>query len=165
MTAAVAAELTADRERELTRLVHLECRLIDEGRLDEWLDLWAPECRYFVPSGDYVESPLRVALVRDDRDRLEERVFRLTHSDAHAQEPRSRTTHLVANVEVEATGEDAFTVHCVSVVVEVRNDYQEVYSGRTRYVIGREAGGLRIREKTVHQLRNDQLLGNVTFIL
>jgi ethylbenzene dioxygenase beta subunit len=155
----------ASDEREVNRFVYREARLIDERRFDEWLELWDTECRYFIPANDYADSPLRVSVVRDNRHRLEERVFRLTHADAHAQEPFSRTTHQLSNVESEWAGEDLIEVNCVSTLFEVRNDYQEIYSGRTQYLLRLSEGRFHIQSKTVNLTRNNQLLGNLTFLI
>lgn len=150
---------------EVAAFVHREARLIDEQRYEEWLSLWAPTCSYFAPANDFEKSPLKVALIRDDRDRLEERIHRLTHAGAHAQEPRSRTTHYLTNLEIKKVDE-VIEVECASMIIEVRGEFQEIYGGRTRYALSRaEDGRMSIKEKTVLLTRNQQALGNLQFLL
>jgi 3-phenylpropionate/cinnamic acid dioxygenase small subunit len=165
MSPAVASITTVPLTDEVASFVYREARLIDEQRFEDWLRLWASECSYFAPANDFEKSPLKVALIRDDRDRLEERIYRLTHSGAHAQEPRSRTTHYLSNLEL--TGRDSdIAVEAASMIIEVRGESQEIYGGRTRYLLGRgDDGRLLIREKTVLLTRNQQMLGNLTFLL
>jgi len=58
-------------------LLH-EARLLDEGRFDDWLSLFTPDARYWVPSEPDHASPLdTVSLIYDDRQLLETRVRRL----------------------------------------------------------------------------------------
>src|SRR4051812_34884709 len=105
---------------EAETFLYREARLLDERRFQEWLDLFAAECLYWVPTGES-DSPLEPSLIFDDRPRLEERVFRLLDTRAYAQRPPSRTQHNVSNVEVsepDATG--AVEVRCNALIVELR---------------------------------------------
>src|SRR4029077_1824519 len=82
-------------------LLH-EARLLDEGRFGEWLALFTPDARYWVPSEPDQKSPLdTVSLIYDDRRLLETRVRRLASPRIYSQEPRSRTSRVVTNVTIE----------------------------------------------------------------
>ena len=77
-------------------LLEREARLLDQGRFEEWLELYAPECLYWVPGTPDGGDPRReVALAFDDRRQLESRIFRLRTGYAWSQVPPSRTVHLV----------------------------------------------------------------------
>src|SRR5262245_40524803 len=79
-------------------LVH-EARLLDEGRFDEWLALFTADAWYWVPSEPNQASPRdTVSLIYDDRRLLETRVRRLASPRIYSQEPRSRTSRIIANV-------------------------------------------------------------------
>src|SRR5271170_7268675 len=79
-------------------LVH-EARMLDEARYDEWLALFTEDAWYWVPSEPHQQNPRdTVSLIYDDRRLLETRVRRLMSANAHAQEPPSRTSRIVANV-------------------------------------------------------------------
>jgi 3-phenylpropionate/cinnamic acid dioxygenase small subunit len=43
---AIRADVTRD---DLIDFVYAEARMLDEGRFDEWLTLWAPEGMYWMP--------------------------------------------------------------------------------------------------------------------
>src|SRR6185437_7830959 len=82
-------------------LIHREARLLDRNQLQDWLGLFAAECLYWVPATPEGGDPRReVAVCFDDRRRLEDRVYRLSTGNAWSQVPRSRTVHLVSNVEL-----------------------------------------------------------------
>jgi 3-phenylpropionate/cinnamic acid dioxygenase small subunit len=66
-------------------LLH-EARLLDEGKFDEWLALFTPDARYWVPSEPDQKSPLdTVSLIYDDRRLLETRVRRLASPRIYSQ--------------------------------------------------------------------------------
>src|SRR5688500_3579584 len=166
----------ADRPRALTRqdaedFLYREAALLDEGRLDERLALFTDDGRYRLPiaSGDDEMEP---ALVDDDRERLEERVYRLTSTQAHAQLPPSQTVHHVHNVQVEALSEEEVLLRCTVTVHEVRvGGPEQVGLGKLRVLPGRAAyvvhlgPPLRIRSKTVYLLERELPLQNIAFIV
>jgi 3-phenylpropionate/cinnamic acid dioxygenase small subunit len=166
----------ADRPPALTRqeaedFLYREAALLDEGRLDDWLALFTDDGRYRLPiaSGD---DELEPALVDDDRDRLAERVFRLTSTQAHAQLPPSQTVHDVHNVQLEELSEDEVLLRCNLTVHELRvGGPEQVGLGRLRVLPGRATylvrlgSPLRIRSKTVYLLERELPLQNIAFIV
>jgi benzoate/toluate 1,2-dioxygenase beta subunit len=153
------------------RVLYREARLLDEQRFDDWLRLFTEDARYCLPirSGDLPTEP---ALVREGRAGMEERVFRLTRTLAHAQNPPSRTQHDVTNVEVvEHADNGDVVVLCNQTVHELRSgDVMQVGLGRprvlaarSRYVLVPDAGW-RIREKRCELIDRDCPLYNLTFI-
>jgi len=80
-------------ERDQFRiLVEKEARLLDQLRFDEWLAMYAPECIYWVPATPQGGDPRReVAILFDDRRRMEDRIYRLRTGYAWSQAPKSRT--------------------------------------------------------------------------
>src|SRR5918993_3514495 len=151
--------------------LYREAALLDEGRLDDWLALFTDDGRYRLPIATD-EDELEPALVDDDRERLEERVFRLTSTQAHAQLPPSQTVHSVHNVQVEALSEDEVLLRCNLTVHEVRvGGPEQVGLGRLRVLPARAAyvvhlgPPLRIRSKTVYLLERELPLQNIAFIV
>jgi len=103
----------AETAAACSRLLALEARLIDAGRLNEWLDLYTEDCVYWLPCDvDGRNASDAVAWEMNDRRRLEERVERLASGRAYSQLPPSRTTHLYTNIEVMTAGPDH--VHVLS---------------------------------------------------
>lgn len=99
----IPAERIPDAETTAAcgRLLALEARLIDAGRLDDWLALYTDDCVYWLPCDiEGRNASAMVAWEMNDRRRLEERVERLASERAYSQLPPSRTTHLYTNIEV-----------------------------------------------------------------
>lgn len=166
----------ADRLPALTRqdaedFLYREAALLDEGRLDDWLGLFTDDARYRLPIASQ-DDPLEPALVDDDRERLAERVFRLTSTQAHAQLPPSQTVHDVHNVQVEDLSEREVRVRCNLTVHELRVGGPEqaglgrprVLPARAVYVL-RLGPPLQIRSKTVLLLERELPLLNIAFIV
>ena len=150
-------------------LLNLEARLLDEGRLEEWLELFTDDARYRLPI-TALDDPREPALVDEPRAGMEERVFRLTKTLAHAQNPPSRTQH-VTNVEVLELGDGLLEVRCHQTVHEMRRGdvfhvglgEPRVLAARCRYVVVPGAPW-RIREKTCWLLDRENPLDNMTFV-
>ena len=78
-----------------------EARLLDEGKMEDWLELFSSECLYWIPMTPGGGNPMKeVSLAFDDRRRLEDRIYRLRTGYAWSQIPASRTIRLLSNIEV-----------------------------------------------------------------
>ncbi len=107
--------------REVEQFLYREARLLDERRFDEWLQLFTDDLHYWMsgrrsryPKGSKAIAILdpdhysEEELVRDDelslfdetKATLAARVARLGSGMAWAEDPPSRTRHLIMNVEV-----------------------------------------------------------------
>lgn len=165
MTAAVP---TLD---EAVALVNEECRLLDEVRYEEWLELFTPDGLYWIPVADGPPEDA-VSIVYDDAERRAERVFRTLHTPVLDQNPRSRTVHLASNVEVQATG-DGPRILSSQLIAEMRAGGEgQLGLGQPRLLAGRcehrvrfEGGRWRIALKKLVLIQADQPLYNLTFIL
>lgn len=181
MTTAADSRATADSAAwpALTReaaeaLVYEECRLLDELRYEEWLHLFTEDGVYWLPiaDGPAEDAGSQVSIVYDDGQRRAERVFRTLHTPVLDQNPRSRTVHLVGNVEVMEE-EAGPRIVCSMFVAELRpgGDRQvglnrtRVLAGRCEYRVRYEADRWRITLKKLLLIESDQPLYNLTFIL
>jgi 3-phenylpropionate/cinnamic acid dioxygenase small subunit len=86
-----------------------EARLLDDHHLNEWLELFSDDLRYWMPlvtnrtgrdMGKEVSLYGEVAHFDDDKVSLGNRVKRLATGMAWAETPPSRTRHLISNVEI-----------------------------------------------------------------
>jgi len=144
-----------EREECEAFLVH-EARLLDEARFDDWLALFTPDAQYWVPSEPNQASPHdTVSLMYDDRRLLETRVRRLASPRIYSQEPRSRTSRIVANVTVEETGPDHVTLRSKLMLIEFRRNEQRLFGGTCLHRLVRRDGHFRIRLKRVDLVNCD----------
>jgi len=90
---------------ELEELLYYEAWLLDNDRLEDWLDLFAEQVRYWAPVRENVGRgqedfalPHLLTYFDDDKKNLSLRVQRVRTGVAHAEEPPSRVRHFVSNV-------------------------------------------------------------------
>ncbi len=143
-------------------LLH-EARLLDEAQFDAWLDLFTAEATYWVPSEPNQADPLEtVSLIYDDRRLLETRVRRLASPRIYSQEPRSRTSRIVANVTVEADADPAtILVRSKFVLIEFRRNEQRLFGGTCFHRLTVIGGAIRIASKRVDLVNCDASLDGI----
>ena len=78
---------------EVEDLLYQEAALLDEWRLEEWLEMLTADAIYQVPPTDVPEGDSRNTLfiIADDAVRISSRVKQLLGKAAWAENPRSRT--------------------------------------------------------------------------
>ena len=152
---------------EFRRLIEREARLLDQLRYDDWLAMYAPECIYWVPSTPYAGDPRReIAVMFDDRRRLEDRIYRLRTGFAWSQAPLSRTVRLISNVEVFFTARDAARMLRSNFLIsEFWDKETRVLTGWAGHCVVRGAAGWKIAAKQVNLLECDQAIRNPSIIL
>ncbi|HAJ00629.1 MAG TPA: hypothetical protein DCL97_08140 [Dehalococcoidia bacterium] len=108
--------------RQVEQFLYREARLLDSRQFRQWIDLLADDLRYWIPmrsnrysaasksisildGSRYEEDDLSKksdqAFMDEDKGSLRRRVDRLDTGMAWAEDPPSRTRHLISNVEVE----------------------------------------------------------------
>jgi 3-phenylpropionate/cinnamic acid dioxygenase small subunit len=108
-------------------LVH-EARLLDEGRLEEWLELFTDDATYWLPLEKDQRDPLETSsLVYDDKTLLGLRVKQARHPRAHARLPLARTIHQVGNIKIDAQTGNEVLIHSNLVLVEFRSEKQRIW--------------------------------------
>lgn len=167
MNATTDVAHSLELQHDIEQFIYREAALADDHAYKDWLTLWTPELLYWVPcNADDIDPTKQVSLIFDDRDRLEERLFRLQTKHAHSQNPRSRLSRTVGNVRLHnfdpATGGE---VSSRFNLIEARADRITVWAGRQHHVLVHQGDGWLMREKRVYLVNNDSLMGNMTFII
>ncbi len=125
------AKNRVDRETvlDITEFLYREALALDERRFRDWLEFLADDIRYEVPVrvtreglADWELAPTS-RIFDDTKDTLEVRVRRLETDFAWAEQPPSRTRHLVTNVVVDVTDNiDEFLVSSNVFIYRSRGD-------------------------------------------
>ena len=126
-----------------------EAALLDEWRLDEWLNLFTEDARYLVPATDLPEGDPRrdLVFIDDDISRLRARVARLLGPHAHSEQPRSRTRRFVSNVRAEETDDGVIKVSANVLVYRFRANEGVPYVGAIDYRLRRDADDFKIAHR------------------
>jgi 3-phenylpropionate/cinnamic acid dioxygenase small subunit len=167
--------------REVEQFLYREARLLDERRFREWLALFTDDVRYWMVgrSNRYPQSSKAIAALDPRRRNDEEeenalavldeskttlagRVARLETGMAWAEDPPSRTRHLITNVEIEPE-EAGLIVHSNFIVYRSRSETeQDFYVGARRDLMRRSEGGLKIASRRIMLDQNVMLAMNVS---
>jgi ethylbenzene dioxygenase beta subunit len=147
---------------EITQFYYREARLKDRQQYRAWMDLLADDIHYWMPAriqryrkDERAPSIYDSAYYNDDKFDLYRPLKRLETGTCWTEDPRTRTAHLVHNVEVEHTANpDEYRVYSVSVVYRNMNEDEEhtLYCHRED-LLRRVGGELRIARRllTVQQ--------------
>ena len=130
---------------DVVSFVLREARLLDERRFAEWLDLFADDGVYWIPTQPAQRSPHEaLSLIYEPKSLLAMRIERLQRGEMHVQSPPSRTVHHVSAVEVD--GEEA---HSSLIVAEWRAGEARWFAARVTHKLRKHAGGFQIVLKRV----------------
>lgn len=152
--------------REVEGVLYLEARLLDDRAFGEWLELYTPDATYWIPStSDDVDPTQEVSIIYDRHAQLRERVWRLESGLAYAQEPGSRTAHVIGNVEVSVEPDGQVAARSAFVITEFRRERTLVHAGRCLHRLRDDGDGLRIAFKKLDLVNNDGHIGNMSFLL
>src|SRR5712691_9339208 len=108
-----------------------EAALLDEWRLQEWLDLLTEDATYEVPSTDTPDGDSRTSLfiIADNIERIRSRVNQLLGKAAWAENPPSRTRRLISNVRILTADGDTIRATANFIVYRMRVDQVDTYVG------------------------------------
>lgn len=177
--------MNEDVTREVEQFLYREARLLDERRFHEWLELLTDDIHYWMGSRSnrypksskaiaildanrYVEDDLagedELAILDETRETLRGRVARLDTGMAWAEDPPSRTRHLITNIEVEpGSVASEIKVHSNFMVYRSRAETeQDFYVGARRDVLRRVGGAWKIASRKVILDQNVLLAKNVS---
>ena len=161
-------------QAEVERFFALEAELLDERRFDEWLALLHDDLRYWMPMArnmpydrpelEYsAAGTLEASWFDEGKGTLQKRIEQIQGGDHWAEEPRSRTTHLVANVRICGVDGDDITAHSRFVVYTCRLEHDtETFIGKRVDVLRRENGALKVLRRTIHLDQSVLLTRNLT---
>lgn len=158
----------ASRLEAARRFLYDEADLLDAWRLEEWLELFADDCRYVVPSTDDPggDPSRRLGLIDDDHTRLASRVERLLSRRAAREFPLSRTRRLISNVRLEVDDEAAISIRSSFIVHRFHRMETHQFVGRYRHDLRCDGNDWEIvtrRAELDHELLDPQ--GTVSIVV
>ena len=145
---------------QIADLLALEYELLDERRFEEWLDLLTDDVQYVMPLArnvarvmaerEYTRPGQDTVWFDEGKPELALRVEQLLSADHWAEEPASRTTHMVANIRVAEHDESSAAVNSRFLVYRTRLDsVVELVAGKRADVLRLEKGAWKIARRQV----------------
>lgn len=159
----------ADREThfEVEQFYYTEAELLDDGLFTDWLELLDDDLDYWMPTRTNrlrrqqalsIAARGEAAYYDETKESLAWRIRRFDSGMAWAEDPPSRTRHLVTNVVAhhvdpqEHTGftPDDLLVRSAFLVYRSRLEREEnVFAGRRTDILRRTGPGLRVARRTI----------------
>lgn len=138
--------------RRVSDFLSREYELLDERRYTEWLELFSEDARYWMPlarnfrhghpEDEFTRERKDAAWFDEDKTTLSQRIRQIMGGDHWAEEPASRTTHLVAGIRIDSSGDDEIKVKSRIIVYSNRNDRE------VQFLVGKRVDMLRRSEKS-----------------
>jgi 3-phenylpropionate/cinnamic acid dioxygenase small subunit len=151
--------------RRIESFLYHEARLLDEQRLEEWLELFTDDATYWVPLEHDQADPVETSsIIHDDKTLLELRVKQARHPRAHARTPLARTVHQISNVVIEDDKKNEIQVNSTLVLVEFRAEKQRVWGALVEHRLRREGEDFRIAHKRVDLVNSEGELDGIAIL-
>jgi len=166
-------------KQEIDDFLYREADLLDERRYDEWLALLAEDARYWMPMRRNVKiDDLEREFTREGRDiswfdegkeTLTRRVRQIQTGIHWAEEPVSRISHLISNIQVIEVNPSAadpaeVSVRCRFLVYRNRVETEtDILVGKREDVLRRIGADWQIARRKILLDQNVLLSKNLTF--
>jgi len=165
--------------QEIAAFLYAEVELLDERRHDEWLALLAADIRYWMPmrrnvrygdtTGEFTRETEDINWFDEGKDTLTRRVRQIQTGIHWAEEPQSRITHMVSNVQLldaipdaeaprEARVKSRFLIYRNRVETET-----DLLVGKREDTLRRDGNGWLIARRKIILDQNVLMTKNLTF--
>lgn len=167
--------VTPELQQEIEQFLYHESRILDERRFEEWYALLADDLHYFMPtrynrlrreSEREFSGPDEAAFFDEDKPSIARRIRRLNTGMAWAEDPPSRTRHIVSNVVIRDRGNGEYEVDCYYLLHRSRLEREaETFIGMRHDVLRRasNASGFQIAKRTIILDQTVLLARNLSF--
>lgn len=148
------------RQYEIEQFYYHEAHLLDTHSYDPWVDLFTDDARYFMPIrrtrtrrelDKEFTKPGEMAYFDDDKAVLRGRAAKFNSGTAWAEDPPSRTRHLITNVRILADDGDELTVESAFMLYRTRlKSEEDMWVGRRVDTLRLVDGQIRIAYRTIY---------------
>ena len=153
------SSLQRDLWHELMQFYIHEAWLLDERRFKEWLDLFTDDLFYFMPRRMNVQKKDMalelsqvgdLAIFEDDKTYLTMRVERLDTGMAWAEDPPSRTRHLVGNLVVEPVSDSEVKAKTAFILYRSQHETeQDIFAGSREDELRKVDGSWKVAKRVI----------------
>ena len=165
--------------QEIEDFLYREADLLDERRYDEWLSLLAEDVRYWMPmrrnvkvddlEREFTREGHDISWFDEGKDTLTRRVRQIQTGIHWAEEPVSRISHLISNVQLVEINPSAaepaeVSVRCRFLVYRNRVETEtDILVGKREDLLRRAGDGWQIARRKILLDQNVLLSKNLTF--
>jgi 3-phenylpropionate/cinnamic acid dioxygenase small subunit len=166
-------------KEEIEDFLYREADLLDERRYEDWLALVADDIRYWMPmrrnvrlgdeAREFTRADHDVNWFDEGKDTLERRVKQIMTGVHWAEEPVSRISHLISNVQLlkirpSPAAPAEILVRCRFLVYRNRVETEtDLLVGKREDLLRRAGSGWRIARRKIILDQNVLMAKNLTF--
>jgi 3-phenylpropionate/cinnamic acid dioxygenase small subunit len=158
---------------EVSQFYFLEAEFLDDGRFADWLEMLAEDLHYWAPIRSNrlrrqqalaIAAPGESAFYDETRDSLAWRIRRYDSGMAWAEDPPSRTRHLISNVSVRERPDGLLQSRSAFIVYRNRLHTEvDLYAGGRNDILRRAgAHGFEVVKRTILFEQNVLLAKNIS---
>jgi len=159
--------------RSVERFLHREADLLDDRQFEAWLDLLTDDIHYWMPlhrnfsfgrdDEEHTREGRDLNWFDEGKFELEQRVRQILTGKHWAEEPVSRTSHMVSNLEVRRVDREHVEARCRFLVYRNRTEAEtDLFVGKREDRLRREGPDFRIAARKVFLDQNVLLAKNLT---
>src|SRR5215510_8451396 len=153
--------VTPELQHQIEQFLFYESRLLDDRNYEEWFALLADDLHYFMPTrynrlrreaAKEFSGPEEAAFFDEDKASIALRIRRLNTGMAWAEDPPSRTRHMLTNVVVRPHGTNEYEVDSYFLVYRSRLEREvETFVGMRQDLLRRDGSsyGFQIVKRTI----------------
>lgn len=148
-----------------------EAELLDDGRFADWLEIFADDLHYWAPVRSNrlrrqqalsIAKPGEAAFYDETKDSLSWRIRRFDSGMAWAEDPPSRTRHLISNITARHQGDD-LVVRSAFLVWRSRLEREtDLYAGTRTDLVRRDGDGFLVANRQILFDSNVLLVKNIS---
>jgi 3-phenylpropionate/cinnamic acid dioxygenase small subunit len=163
----------ADTHFELGQFYYLEAEFLDDGRFADWLEMLAHDLHYWAPTRTNrlrrqqalsVSAPGEAAFYDETKESLAWRIRRYDSGMAWAEDPPSRTRHLITNISARERSDGLLQVRSAFLVYRNRLQTEvDLYAGGRNDIVRRDGiHGFEVAKRTILFEQNVLLMKNIS---
>jgi ethylbenzene dioxygenase beta subunit len=162
--------------KTIEQTLYREARLLDQERYKEWVGMLTDDIHYHMPGietryrrdkTEQVHDLTRMAFYNDNLEDLKKRLRRLETGTAWSEDPATRYTHMITNIEVVPTEkEDEVLVYSNFLAYRNRNEKdQDTLIGNREDIWRKTAEGYKLAKRMIILKQNVLLSKNLNVYL
>lgn len=168
-------------KEEVEEFLAVEADLLDAREFDTWLALFTEDCRYWMPmarnvpadglASEFTAEQAETNWIDEGFETLRQRVAQLATGIHWAEQPPSRTTHMISNLRLRDvrpnyTKPEEVETRCRFLVYRNRQeDEQDTYIGKRNDTLRRVDSGWKIARREIFLDQNVLLSKNISVFL
>ncbi len=160
-------------QRDVERFLHREADLLDKREFRGWLELLTEDVRYWMPlhrnfsfgasDQEHTREGRDLGWFDEGKFELTQRVEQILTGKHWAEEPASRTSHMLSNIEASVVDEKHIDVSCRFLVYRNRTEAEwDLFVGKRSDRLRREGEDFRIASRKIFLDQNVLLAKNLT---